>query len=224
MSDPLEAYVSQLPDRMKEEWYCILEYHSSKTALQAFDDFKKRYDEFRGPIVNEFLSIPATAYTEWRYWKYMRRYELDFGKKSFSQVWGEFKDFWQLDTLESNLIFKEMELLSENMLQEWRFKYQFRYPHVYEEDQRGYRLKSKAQLWEEFKDIWRIDVANYNEDRMKRMLAYISRIQCDSDDYRDSYPRNFFDYRENANYHSYDSYSILEKYEICQNWENYRSE
>ena len=223
--DELEAQVAQLPDRMKEEWHEICGYHSIKTAQEVFEEFIKRYDECKGPTLNEFLSMPDTAYTEWQYWKYCQRYYQDFKQKSFSQVWTEFKDYWQLDTLESKLIFKEMELLSDNMRHEWRLKYRFRYPHVYEEFQRGYELKSKAQLWKEFKEIWEIDVANYNEDKMTRMLDFISRIEWDSrEDYRDNYPRNFFEYREDSNYHSYDSFSTLQQYEICLDWEDYRNE
>jgi hypothetical protein len=128
-------------------------------------------------------------------------------------------------------MFKEMELLSENMLEEWRLKYNFVYPHVYQRDminynclQRDYRLKSKAQLWEEFKEIWEIDILDYNEIKYNEMKEYIGEISCDDENYFKDYPRNFYEHCENANYHSFDGYSAIEQFEICENWERCRED
>jgi hypothetical protein len=148
-----------------------------------------------------------------------------------TEVWKEFKEFWQYNSKETILMFNEMELLSEKMIREWRLKYKFKYPHVYEIDdnhcsgvQREYELKSKSQLWIEFKEIWEIDILDYNEEKYNEMAKYINEIEGDLEDYRKRYPRNFYDFRENANYHSFDSYSILEKFEICEDWAGYRIE
>lgn len=53
-------------------------------------------------------------------------------------------------------MFKEMELLSDNMLREWRIKYTNEYPHVYEGEywgrQKAKKDKTKVEMWEEFKE------------------------------------------------------------------------
>ena len=70
------------------------------------------------------------------------------------------------------------------------------------------------QLWNEFKEIWDIDTDDYNEDKYKEMNKYVSEIKCEDSE-------KFFRYRENANYHSFDSYSLLEQFEICEHYEQY---
>jgi hypothetical protein len=111
------------------------------------------------------------------------------------------------------------------MLHEWRLKYNFDYPHVYEAygcEYEIYSKKSKAILWEEFKDIWEIDVSDYDEKKYQDMAKYINEITCDNSDYFKEYPRNFFEFRENANYHSFDSYSIIGRFDIAEDWEKHR--
>ena len=133
----------------------------------------------------------------------------------------------QYNLEESKVMFKEMELLSENMISEWRLKYNFVYPHVYEKDYNHYSCvqRVKSQLWKEFKEIWEIDISDYNEIKYNEMIKYINEIECESsENYFKEYPRNFFEFRENANYHSFDSYSILEQFEICEDWEHYREQ
>ena len=232
--------VANLPELLQKEWKCMVGYYTSKSDTTLFEEFKKRYDNFEGKTIEEFLAIPKVVYNEWENWKYRNGYETGFDtdinergwgvknkvEKSLTQVFSKFKKFWQYDSEASKVMFKEMEFLSENMIREWRLKYNFVYAHVYEKDtnhyscvQRDYHLKSKAQLWEEFKEIWEIDILDYNEDKYDEMRKYISEIQCDSENYFKEYPRNFFEFRENANYHSFDSYSIIEQFEICEYWE-----
>lgn len=222
-----------LNQRLKKEWEALSQIHSSKTEAERYQEFKKNWDDFQGDTINEFLDMPNAAHTEWTYWTRNvsdHRYSTNFNGKSLKQVWEEFKLYWELDDPDSKLMFQEMELLSNKMLEEWRYKYRFSYPHVYEINApyvNGYQRydfsKSKMKLWDEFKEIWEIDIENYNEDKYKKMLEYINSIECDSFCYRENYPRNFFDFRENANYHSYDSYSVIEQYEICEAWEAERN-
>jgi hypothetical protein len=232
--ESLKVEIAALPERIRKEWASVCRFYSSKTDVQVFEDFKNRWDNFKGRTVNEFLSVSDAVYTQWKIWQYKNDYDINFEKdsgseKSLTEVWNEFKLFWEWDTEESKVMFKEMELLSENMLREWRIKYSFDYPYVYEKDdnhyscvQRDYRLKSKVQLWDEFKEIWEIDIDNYNEDKYNEMSEYVNEIECDSENYFKDYPRNFFEFRENANYHSFDSYSIIEQFEICEDWESHR--
>ncbi len=226
-SESVKMEIEKLPKILQKEWSTVVSYYSNEKDTVVFEKFRKRYDDFKGASVEELLSMSDVVYTEWKYWKYQNRYETDFD--SLTDILSEFKNFWQYDSEETKTMFKEMELLSNRMLQEWRLKYNFVYPHVYERDdnhyscvQRDYHLKPKAQLWEEFKEIWDIDTSNYNEDRYKEMVDYINEIEVDDTNYFKDYPRNFFEYRENANYHSFDSYSILEQFEICEDWDKYR--
>jgi len=202
----LKVEIAALPKRIQKEWAYVCQYYSSKTDVQVFEDFKNCWGEFRGQEVEEFLSVSDTVYTQWRVWM-----SKNYRSTDFKNEWNKFKLFWELDTEKSKVMFKEMELLSENMLCEWVSCVQ-----------RDYHLKSKVQLWDEFKEIWEIDIDNYNEDKYKEMSDYVNEIECDSENYFKDYPRNFFEFRENANYHSFDSYSLLEKFEICEYWEEYR--
>lgn len=221
-NENIKAEVAKLPERIQKEWGFVCQYYSSKTDIQVFEEFKNSWELFQGPTFEEFLSVSDAVYIQWKLWSY-KNYGIEF-KKTLTEVWNDFKTFWELDSEESKVMFKEMELLSENMLDEWSMKYNFDYPHVYEKDnnhwscvQREYRLKSKVQLWNEFKEIWDIDIDDYNEDKYKEMNKYISEIECEDSE-------KFFRYRENANYHSFDSYSLLEQFEICEQYEPSESE
>lgn len=86
------------------------------------------------------------------------------------------------------------------------------------------RKVTKSELWKEFKDIWEIDVLDYNENKYNEMILYINETTSDNKQYFKDYPRDFFEYREDSNYHSYDSYSVIEQFEICQEWECYQEE
>ncbi len=219
---------------LQKEWYCINQFHSKLTEEEKVKLFKTRYDNFEGQAFKEFIQMSEIEYNEWQCWKLGMKNDWrhlgynveDFDEKeNLTKVWKEFKDYWQYDTEETKQVFREMKLLSETLLDEWRKKYFIECPHVYEEY--GYHHKevekrSKAQMWEEFKYKWDLDVDDYDEHILKELLELINECECDNSNYRKDYPRNFWEYRENANYHSYDSYSILEKYRIAEEWINYR--
>jgi hypothetical protein len=222
----LKMEIANLPKVLQKEWQSVVVYHSSKSDTTVFEEFKERYDNFEGPTIEEFLAIPKVVYTEWENWKYRNNYENVLeSRQTLTEVWNEFKEFWQYDSNESKIMFKEMELLSEKMLREWRFKYNFVYNHIYEGYNTKYEVyskKSKAQLWEEFKEIWEIDILDYNENKYNEMIKYISETECDDSNYYKEYPQNFFEFLENSNYDSFDSYSVLEQFEICEDWDGYR--
>lgn len=204
---------SLLSEKLRNEWNDIARYYSVKSDEQVFQDFKKRWENFQGSTIKEFTSMPQSVYTEWKYWKCIMGYSTEFGDKSLSDVWNEFKTDYQLYSLESNEMFQEMDLInmSKSMYDEWHMKSNFDFPHIYEKEQQtDYYLKSKSQLWKEFKEIWEIDIEDYNEKKYKEMSDYINEIKSNDND------QQFYHYRENANYHSFSSYSIFEQFEICQ--------
>lgn len=239
-SENVKSQLEKLPGILQNEWYNVTRYSDKKDTIM-FENFKKLYDNFEGHTIEEFLDIPKVLYTEWENWKYRKGYHTDFKtyikkyrsndtkviEKTLTEVWNEFKKFWQYNfegtfsDISSKVMFTEMELLSENMIQEWRYKYNFTYTNVYEEyniKYETYSKKSKAKLWEEFKEIWEIKIDNYNEEKYNKMVKYISKIECDEENYFKEYPRNFYEYCEDGNYHSFDSYSVLEQFEICKDW------
>lgn len=218
--------ISLLPERLKKEWYKINEYYSIFTKEKQYMDFKNKWNDFKGKEIDEFLSVSYAIIKEWDFYGYKNySYSNIESNKPFSEIWNKFKLYWQLDSKESNTMIKEMELLSDNMLREWRYKYNFTYTYVYEDYNIRYDdliKKNKSELWNEFKTKWDIDPNNYDENMYEEMENEINKIENElSDTNFKEYPKNFYDYREDANYHSYDSYSILEKYEICKDWETY---
>ena len=239
VSDEMKSEINKLPDILQREWNEVTRFHSIKTGDQVFKEFKQRYDNFQGPTIDGFLKMTDAVYKEWRFWKYQNIYNTEFisynnnteTEKTLTQVWKEFREYWQFDTEESNKMFEEMEYLSDKMLNEWRLKYTFEYPHVYEKDsthysgvQRDYEDKSKAQLFNEFKVIWDMDMAAYTEDIFNEMNEYVNGISGDNIRYFKDYPATFWEYCEDSNHHSFDSYSVLEQFEICEHWEEYRVE
>lgn len=253
----LNKEVKSLPDRLKQEWYSVERYYSKKPIEERFNDFKKSFNNFQGEAVEELLNAENVVYKLWEEWKYYNKYYCNFTiryntiknkkcecsmidkpskscdhkkiQKSIKEVWDEFKIYWDYDKEKSGKMFKEIGLLSDVMMKEWFYKYTFRFPHVYENDEcysynfdyEKFKSKSKSDLWEEFKEIWSIDPENYNEDKLNEMSKYINSVECDNENYIKNYPRNFYEFCEDSNYHSYDSYSILEQYQICKEWEEY---
>lgn len=213
---------AQLQGILKKEWLNFQTYNDN-----SFDQFKKQYNNLVGDSVNEFIKIDNIVYDEWYYFKLEKRYDMYL--KDFDKVWNEFKQFWNLNSNETIQVFTEMKLLSKDLLQEWRYKYMFVYPGVYEKAIYGdeywkkhdiYSKKSKMELWNEFKEIWDIDINDYDEHLLNEIKAFVNQV----DEYENTcqeYPRNFWEYRENGNYHSFYSYSFLEKEEICKMWLEY---
>jgi len=236
--------ILKLHPLLQKEWQCVR--FSGDNQKVLFEKFKKLYDNFKGPTIDEFLSMPDVVYNLWEAFKRRNGYNLVFKKyihpgelyrytkdelrkhskiKTLTEVWNEFKEFWKYDSLESKVMFKEMGLLSENMLREWDFKYNFTQACDYGDyhcRQEEREKKPKTKLWEEFKEKWEIDVDNYDELKYDSMEEYVNHFVDDYKDYCSDYPRNFWEYCEDANYHSFDSYTILAKVELCQEWSSYR--
>ena len=211
----MQAKLESFPDRIKEEWYTTARrYLHQKTVEERWIAFQEIWD-VTTPTVHEILSQPETVYNEWC--DYNCRFVREF-TEDLATRWSEFKTFWDLDSDATKQMFEEMANLSEDLLREWRFKYNFDHPHVYEKEWKGTMTwdtnKPKVQLWKEFKRIWRLNMVAYNEDKFNRIVAGIEDLVPDVD-YDE---QAWFNYREDANYHSYDSYPVLEQYEIWRDF------
>lgn len=121
--------------------------------------------------------------------------------KNLEKVISDIYNYISIKNVEKAKMLKEIGLLSDNMLCEW---------HWYKHEQKNLDY----ELWEEFKVFWKIDTLLYNENMYNEISEYINGLECEK----------FYAYRENANYHSYDSYSILKQLEICKDWVNCEDE
>ena len=226
----LKKTIKNLPKNLLYDWYYINSYFSKKNDEQRFTDFKKLYNNFEGESINEFLNVNDYVMSEWKNWKYKNHYSKDFEigwnskknsrcrcwydckhvkkQQTFSDVWVEFKNDFQLNTPESKLIFEEMDKIkmSNSMLQEWSYKHYNDHPHVYG-DSDG---KTKSQLWNEFKETWEIDIDDYNEKKYDEMADEIKKGLTNS-----GYEK-WFEFIDD--YNNYENYSIIEKYEIWNNF------
>lgn len=200
-------------------------------SLQLKGNLKKEYnypittkikfsEYYQGKYIQEFIDLPEIVYNEWRYYS-----RMEYNVGTFDEEFKNFKDSWQYNTSETQQVFNEMKLLSNTLTTEWRIKYTFHSIYIYESYEScrkgDYESKTKAQLWDEFKKIWDLDPENYSEYLLSEYQELI--YECDKDSetiYFENYPRTFWEFREDSNYHSYDSYSVLEQYRICQEWKD----
>lgn len=218
--DIVQSRINKLHGVLQKEWHSINKSFSFKSDLEVFEDFRKQYNNFED--IDDFLAACSSnvVYNEWERWRPHYRWN----EETLIVLFNKFKELWQYATNETKTMFNEMGLLSENMIREWRLKYEFVYTHVYEMYNCKYDdivKKSKTQLWKEFKETWDIDIDSYDEDKYNNMASYVNKIECDTEDYFQRYPRNFFEFRENGNYHSFGNYSIIEQFDICEDWERY---
>lgn len=206
--------VKSLPTRLQNEWN-----DRNKSTMY---DFKEDYLDFQGPSITEFLNVNELMYNQWKFWKKIFEYDTTFiefkGKSiicgkcafhgkdyyhvhiTFTEVWNKFKDFWQLDTKETQTVFKEMEVLSKELLQEWT-------DHVYDNIIDNEPI---PKLWKTFKKFYKINKNNKcNEDEFKRKRNYVNKIRSEQYD-------KFYEYCTDSNYHSFDSYTLHQQYHICQ--------
>jgi hypothetical protein len=197
--------IESLPKRIHEEWISLNEYYSSKSKEQLWNDFKVEWD-LDSDVVKEILEVVEAMNTEWKYWRRIKHSP----SAGIQKEWSDFKQYWEYPSEETNIVFEEMKLLSYGLLCEWRRKYRYDYPYVYESDDYDQNkvdyTKSKSRLWSEFKRIWELDPSDYSEFEYEYM---VDKIEKGKYDYHD-----WYDFRTDNNYHSYDSYSVRERYEI----------
>ena len=173
MSSSMSAS-AKLPKRLLDEWSYVnnvnKNYVHKMTYVTADEqDFKKYWNNFQGELVEEFLNFPSAVYVQWIRWRNELTTSIQAktkSKQTLNHVLTEFKNFWEFDKPVSKVMFKEIELLSENMLSEWRYNVYEYEDCICTDDQ--FEYKSKAQLWLEFKEFWEIDVLNYNENKFNK--------------------------------------------------------
>lgn len=204
-----------LQGNLKKEYKC------------PYTDKKKFNKYYKGKYIEEFIYLPEIVYNEWKYWKNELNIRMiePVEKYTFDKYFQDFKDYWQYNTPETLKVFEEMKLLSDSLINEWRHKYSFSSACDYEDHDcyinNKYMTKTKAELWEEFKTVWDLNPEDYSEHLLEEYQEFIKECECDNTNYFDDYPRNFREYREDSNYHSFDSYSILKKFNVCKEWSDF---
>lgn len=205
----MTSRIEQSINFLKTEWESENRFHHD---VDKFKQFNSIYD-ISSTVVQEMLQMTHCMHKEWLFFKYNKIGGLIFhDSKKLDEIWNEFKQDWDLFSSESNRMFKEMELLSEDLLIEWRMKYTYEFPHVYEkEDYCNYKVnynKKRTVMWEEFKTIWDLDPQNYDESLYNSLKEETRR-------YFDCYDHcKWMQFLTESNYHSYDSFSLLQKNEI----------
>lgn len=203
--------------RERQEWHLINGYSSKLPKEQRFENFKK---EIKKINLND---IPEALYKEWRYYR-----ECKYNEDSIVNQYSEFLKKWPKD-----FNYDELNKISGELLDEWRLK--CNYEHIYEnydtlfasanrgkntvdgkyiERPKAFELKNKCELWKEFKEYWLLDDGEFPN------MEVFNKIKKAVEDYENEFDmEEFFEFREDANYHSYDSYSIAEQYQICKEFD-----
>lgn len=139
-------------------------------------------------------------------WNYYCGNEFNNEKK-----YKKFVEYYKTHKDEVENIFKELKLLSKNMLLEWKVKY----------NRCIIYCETIERIWYRFKQEWEIDVSNYTEILYKEREEFVDKISKDNTEYLKGCPSNFKQYCEIYN-PDYDSLVLLsDKYRVCNNWDNY---
>jgi hypothetical protein len=119
----------------------------------------------------------------------------------------QFKLEWDIGSKETNKMLDEMIsiAMSKDLDHEWRLMHNNKRPNGYH----NVLGKSKFELWESFKEMWKLNIFNYNEDVFKNKQKVIN--DCLIND-------TFQEYLTDSNYHSFDTYSVLEQYSVCSDF------
>ncbi|KAJ3321008.1 hypothetical protein HDV06_004667 [Boothiomyces sp. JEL0866] len=189
------AEASVLATRLKEEWDYKCSYHDFRRDTEVWQEFKSVWLE--SPIIQEILDCSEEVNREWKYWRTNNRIYDHI--ENLETIWIKFKDHWNFADENIHRVFYEMSFLSEGMLWEWRYMYDFRYPRVY-----GNEEKAKSILWEDFKKIWNIDINAYSEDNFNIMKSEM-RLGEHFDGW---------DMFRKSKYPTFDALSVRDQYEI----------
>ena len=201
----------KLSTRLQEEFSLVDRYYSRIPRGERLAEFERTISE-HPDIVEEFENIPEALYREWRYYR----------ECNTEKPWtGIFEVF--VKTFEPEFPFEQLAKISGELLVEWRLKcdyesvYEF-YSDVYgtpNKNTKDFYEKSKTELWNEFVEFWYLDTNETgllfpNTSVFDSIVSAISEYEENFDN------EEFYEYREDSNYHSYDSYSIAEQYRICK--------
>lgn len=215
-------------ERISEEWKASRRFYS----IIPNDTRKANFDkilEDSPDLVNELENLHPALYREWRHYRSIH-YSCDeaasaakFGSRA-NHFREEFLKFLKL--YPNDFPFDQLIKLDGEILNEYRLK-SSGYEHSYEEwiDYEMYKprnfkcipyeSKTKTELFEEFKTFWHLDVDENNEPSPDfpntRVFYEIYNAVLHFEE-----TKEFFEYCEDSNYHSFDSYPIIEQYRIQQ--------
>jgi hypothetical protein len=132
------------------------------------DSFVKRYnfsdqqfivffENYNTNSVHEFCWNSKIICKTWNLW-------FDKNKSStFSMSWEKFKIEYDIHSKNSELMFKQMDFMSDDLLQEWIFF--------------SNGKKGKYTLWKDFIEVWELDFDNYHEYVYSFVKSYINIIE-----------------------------------------------
>lgn len=199
-------------ERISEEWKASSRFYSRIPKHTRKANFDKILEE-SPDLINELENLHPALYREWRYYRGIHCRCDDFreGFKKFLKMYPKDFPFDQLIKLDGEIL-NEYRLKSsgyEHSYEEW-IDYEMYKPRNFKCI--PYESKTKTELFEEFKSFWYLDVVENDSEFPNTCVfndIYNEVIHFDGTE-------EFFEYCEDSNYHSFDSYPIIEQYRIQQ--------
>ena len=69
MNENIINEIDKLPYLLQRESGPIINYYKRKNDIEILKEFKKRWSNFEGKAINEFLLMSESMYTCWEDWK-----------------------------------------------------------------------------------------------------------------------------------------------------------
>jgi len=201
-----------------EEWLNVLNFHSSSYTKERLINFFEVWcitpngicDETQE--ISELTRVVNKLWINWRknnYYDYnFNRYNIVFIEKSnIKLAWKLFKIDYEFDTENSQQMFKEMNKISNSLLNEW---------YLYE---KMYFYFSKVTLWKSFKERFKLNFNSYNEDYFEYIINEIQEFMYEINlDFNEL--SRWWNHLENNGHFYFDTYSVLQRYSIIQEFKN----
>ena len=235
----ISTELEKLPVHLKTEWFHVREWHSSISKDNIWKNFKTLWDIkitddccSLGPVAKEISEMSDSVYNQWKIWtklgykfheelvsSLVHKNAIKIKDVNLSKILDSFKSEWDWDNPATSVMFAEMSHLSEKMLHEWYQYYDGDYGYIYSYTDGMTYDKTKLELWAEFTEEWGLEFTDgdYSEKYFNEMLEELKGI-CNLNH---RMYKKWYDFLEDSNYHSYDSYPIKEQYEI---WIHFKEE
>jgi hypothetical protein len=166
--------------------FFIKRYNFSKEQFIVF------FEKYNTNSVHEFCWSSKTICKLWSFW-------FDKNKSTtFSMSWENFKLEYDFYSKKSELMFKQMAFMSDELLKEWIFF--------------SNSKKSKYTVWKDFIEVWELNFENYHEYVYNFVKSYVNVTESGS-------PINFQQFV--SKYENYKDYSMSNKFEICLLYKNH---
>lgn len=164
----------------------IKKYNFSKQQFTVF------FENYNTKSVHEFCWSSNFVCKLWNLW-------FDNNKSTtFSMSWEKFKLDYDFYSKNSELMFKQMAFMSDELLQEWVFF--------------SVSGKCKYTLWKNFIEVWELDFENYHEYVYSFVKSYVNVTESGE-------PLKFQQFI--SKYINYSQYSMSDKFEICLLYKNH---